>query len=144
MQQDSTTTRDSGLLLTCDIPKGDQVASFSSFIRLTWRCPFRPSADVCVELYSSFRYKLCKVPPQLCDGRTILAFLVIVVVVIVAALRLCNDIDILRILSLYFRLLRREMLLPTSFNPLECKGSAASNEVRYTGCWWVGCHIWYS
>ena len=53
-------------------------------VRLTWRCPFRPSADVCVELYSSFRHKLSKVLPQLCDGSTIiLTFLVIVVVVVV-------------------------------------------------------------
>ena len=33
-----------------------------------------------VELYNSFRYKLCKVPPQLCDGSAIiLTFLVVVV-----------------------------------------------------------------
>jgi len=55
-------SRDSCLLLTFDIPKGDQVSPFSSVIRLTWRCPFRPSADVCVELYICFRYKLCKMP----------------------------------------------------------------------------------
>jgi len=30
-------TRDSGLLLTFDIPDGDQVSPFSSVIRLTWR-----------------------------------------------------------------------------------------------------------
>jgi len=54
-------------------------ASFLSVIRLTWRCPFRPSADVCVELNNSFRYKLCKVPPQLCDGTIILTLLVVVV-----------------------------------------------------------------
>jgi len=30
---------DSGLLLTFDIPKGDQVSPFSSVIRLTWHCP---------------------------------------------------------------------------------------------------------
>ena len=30
-------TRDSGLLLTFDIPEGDQVSPFSSVIRLTWR-----------------------------------------------------------------------------------------------------------
>ena len=53
---------DSGLLLTFDIPKGDQVSPVSSVIGVTWRGPFRPSADVCVELYSSFKYKLCKVP----------------------------------------------------------------------------------
>ena len=39
---------------TRDIPKGDQVSAFSSVIRLTRRCSFRPSADVCVELYNSF------------------------------------------------------------------------------------------
>ena len=58
-------------LLTFDILKGDQVSSFLSVIRLTWRCPFRPSADVCIELCNSFRYKLCKV-------------LVVVVAVVVA------------------------------------------------------------
>jgi len=44
--------RDSSLLLTFDIPKGDQVSPFSSVIRLTWRSPLRLSADVCVELYN--------------------------------------------------------------------------------------------
>jgi len=53
--------RDSGLLLTFDIPQGDQVSPFSSVIRLTWRCLWRPSAGVYVELYNSFAYKLCKV-----------------------------------------------------------------------------------
>jgi len=41
------------LSLTFDIPKRDQVSPFSSVIPLTWRCPFRPSADVCVELYTT-------------------------------------------------------------------------------------------
>jgi len=43
---------------------------------------FRPSADVCVELYNSFRYKLCKVPPQLCDGSTIILTFVVAVAVV--------------------------------------------------------------
>jgi len=34
---EQSATRDSGLLLTSDIPEGDQVSSFSSVIRLTWR-----------------------------------------------------------------------------------------------------------
>jgi len=47
---------------------------------MTWHCPFGPSADVCVELCNSFRYRFCKVPPQLCDGSAIiLTFLVMVV-----------------------------------------------------------------
>jgi len=31
-------------------------------------------------------------------------------------------------------------------NPLDSKGnySATSNNTKYTGCWWVGCYIWYS
>jgi len=33
---EQSATRDSGLLLTFDIPEGDQVAPFSSVIRLTW------------------------------------------------------------------------------------------------------------
>ena len=41
-------TRDSGLLLTFDIPEGDQVSPFSSVIRLTWRRLLRRSADVCI------------------------------------------------------------------------------------------------
>ena len=56
---EQSATIDSGLLLTFHIPKRDQVSPFSSVIR---RCPFRPSADVCVELYICFRYKLCKMP----------------------------------------------------------------------------------
>ena len=35
MEQSATT--DSGLLLTFDIPEGDQVSPFSSVTRLTWR-----------------------------------------------------------------------------------------------------------
>jgi len=69
---EQSATRDSGVLLTFNILKGDQVSPFSSVIRLTWRCPFRPSADVCIELCNSFRCKFCKVPPQLCDGSTII------------------------------------------------------------------------
>ena len=34
---EQSATRDSGLLLTFDIPKGDQVSPFSSVIQLTWR-----------------------------------------------------------------------------------------------------------
>jgi len=41
---------DSDLFLTFDIPKGDLCSPILSVIRLTWRGPFRPSADVCVEL----------------------------------------------------------------------------------------------
>ena len=51
-------TIDSRLLLTFDIPKEDQLSPFSSIIGLTWRCPFRPSASVYVELCNNFRYKL--------------------------------------------------------------------------------------
>jgi len=52
-------------------------------IQLTWRCQFRPSADVfCSELYNSSMCKLCKVLPQLFDGSTIiLTFLVVLVAV---------------------------------------------------------------
>jgi len=88
---EQSATRDSGLLLNFDIPKGDQVSPSSSVIRLTWRCKFRPSADVCVELCSSFRYRFCKVPPQLCDGSIIIHLthhspdILVVVVVVVAA-----------------------------------------------------------
>ena len=72
----------SGLLLTFDIP--DQVSPFSSVIRLTWRCPLWRSADICVELCNSFRCKFCKMPPQLCDGSTIvLTFVVVVAVAVV-------------------------------------------------------------
>ena len=43
---EQSATRDSGLLLTFDIPEGDQVSPFSPIIRLTWRHLFRWSADV--------------------------------------------------------------------------------------------------
>jgi len=76
---EQSATRDSGLLLT-----------FSSVILLTWRCPLRPSADVCVELYNSFRYKLCKVPPQLCNGSIIILTFLLVVVVVVESMRHCK------------------------------------------------------
>ena len=56
---------------TFDIPKGDQVSPFSSVIRLTWRRLLRWSADVCIELCNSFISRFCKVPPQLCDGSTV-------------------------------------------------------------------------
>ena len=47
--------------LVSDIPKEDQFSPSSSVMRLTWRCPFRPSADVRAELYNSFcRATLCK------------------------------------------------------------------------------------
>jgi len=74
-----------GLLLTWsfDIPKGDQVSLFSSLVRLPWRCPLWWSADVCVKLCNSFRYRFCNVPPQLCDGSTIILTFVVVVVVVV-------------------------------------------------------------
>jgi len=84
---EQSATRDSGLLLPFDITKGDQVSPFSSVIRLTWRCPFRSSADVCVELCNSFRYKLCKVPPKLCDGSTIILTFVVVVGLVVLVTR---------------------------------------------------------
>ena len=65
-------TRDSGLLLTFDIPEGDQVSSFSSVIWLTWRRLLRWSADVCIELCNSLNLDFCKVLPQLCDGSTLI------------------------------------------------------------------------
>ena len=55
------------------------ISPFSSVIQLTWHSPFRPSADVCVELYNSFRF--VKVPPLLCDGSTIILTILVVVVV---------------------------------------------------------------
>jgi len=60
------------LLLTFDIPEGDQVSPFSSVIRLTWCRLLWWSADVCSELCNSFRSNFCKVPPQLCDGSTLI------------------------------------------------------------------------
>ena len=78
---EQSATRDSDLLLTFDIPKGDQVSPFSSVIWLTWCCPLWQSADVCIELCNSFRCRFCKVPPQLCDGSTIIVTFVIVVLV---------------------------------------------------------------
>jgi len=68
---EQSATRDSGLLLTFDIPEGDQVSPFSS-VRLTWRRLLRWSADVCIELCNSFKPRFCKVPPQLCDGSTLI------------------------------------------------------------------------
>ena len=65
-------TRDSGLILTFDFPEGDQVSPFSSVIRLTWRRLLRWSAGVCIELCNSFISRFCKVPPQLCDGSTVI------------------------------------------------------------------------
>ena len=62
---------DSGLLLTFDIPEGDQVSPFSSVIRLTWRRLLRWSADVCSELCNSLNLDFCKVLLQLCDGTLI-------------------------------------------------------------------------
>ena len=50
---EQSATRDSGLLLTFDIPEGDQVSPFSSVIRLTWHRLLRWSADVCIELCNS-------------------------------------------------------------------------------------------
>jgi len=67
---EQSATRDSGLLLSFNIPEGDQVSPFSSVIRLTWRHLLRWSADVCIELCNSFISRFCKVPPQLCDGST--------------------------------------------------------------------------
>jgi len=53
-RHEQSAIRDSGLLLTFDISEGDEVSPFSSFIRLTWRCSCRPSANVSVEQYNSF------------------------------------------------------------------------------------------
>ena len=88
MEQSATT--DSGLLLSFDIPEGDQVSPFSSVIWLTWRHLLRWSADVCIELCNSFISRFCKVPPQLCDGSTVIHDIcsiveVVVVVVVVDA-----------------------------------------------------------
>jgi len=82
---EQSATRDSCLLLTFDIRKGDQVSLFSSVIQLTWCCPLWWSADVCVELCNSFRCRFCKVPPQLCDGSIILTFVAVVVAAAAAA-----------------------------------------------------------
>ena len=76
-------TRDSGLLLTFDIPEGDQVSPFSPVIWLTWRRLLRWSADVCIELCNSFRSRFCKVSPQLCDGSTVIHDICSIVVVVV-------------------------------------------------------------
>jgi len=69
---EQSATRDSGLLFTFDIPEGDQVSPFSSVIRLTWRRLLWWSADVCIELCNSLNLNFCKVPPQLCDGNTLI------------------------------------------------------------------------
>jgi len=54
------------------IPERDQVSPFSSVIRLTWRRLLRWSADVCIELCNNFIPRFCKVPPQPCDGSTVI------------------------------------------------------------------------
>jgi len=69
---EQSATSDSGLLLTFDSPEGDQVSLFSSVIWLTWCRLLRWSADVCIELCNSFISKFCKMPPQLCDGSTVI------------------------------------------------------------------------
>jgi len=69
---EQSATRDLGLLLTFDIPEGDQVSPSSSVIWLTWRRLLQWSADVCIELCNSFISRFCKVPPQLCDGSTLI------------------------------------------------------------------------
>ena len=69
---EQSATRDSGLLLTSNIPKGDQVSPFSSVIQLSWRCPRWRSADVCIELCNSLDVVFVKFPLQLCDGSTII------------------------------------------------------------------------
>ena len=48
------------------------VYAILSVIRLTWHRLLRWSADVCTELCNSFRCRFCKVPPQLCDGSTLI------------------------------------------------------------------------
>ena len=63
---EQTATGDSGLLLTFDIPEGDQVSPFSTMVSRRW------SADVCIKLCNSFRSRFCKVPPQLCDDSTVI------------------------------------------------------------------------
>jgi len=83
---EQSATRDSGLLLTFDIPEGDQVSPFSSVIRLTWRRLLRWSADVCIELCNSLNLDFCKVRPQLCDGSTLIHDICVVVVVVVVAI----------------------------------------------------------
>ena len=72
MCMEQSATRDSGLLLTFDIPEGDQVSPLSSVIWLTWRRLLRWSADVCIELCNSFISRFCKVLSQLCDGSTVI------------------------------------------------------------------------
>ena len=57
------------------------VSPFSSVIWLTLRCPLRWSADVCIELCNSFRSRFCTVPPQLCDGSTIILTFSVVVAI---------------------------------------------------------------
>ena len=54
---EQSATRDSGLLLTYDIPEGDQVSPFSSVIWLTWRRLLRWSVSrcLCIELCNSFK-----------------------------------------------------------------------------------------
>jgi len=47
---------------------------------LNWRCPLWRSTVVCVELCNSFRCRFCKVPPQLCDGSTIILTFIVVVI----------------------------------------------------------------
>jgi len=148
---EQSATRDSGCssLLTFRIRRETKshLLRHSSVILMTYRCPFRPSADVCVEQFRtpkikyggrtdcvwlrltscqslsprnglqgftlnatrsvitliktlSFRYKLCKVHPQLYDGSTIiLTFLSCVSI-------LTSDIDIANLsvrLSVTFR-----------------------------------------
>ena len=56
---EQSATRDSGLLLTSDIPEGDQVSPFSSVILwLTRLRLLRWSADACIELCNNFIYIL--------------------------------------------------------------------------------------
>jgi len=62
----------------------------SHLFRLTWRRLLRWSADVCIELCNSFRSRFCKVPPQLCDGSTVIHDILVVVVVVVVNV-VCNN-----------------------------------------------------
>ena len=68
---EQSATRDSGLLLTFDIPEGDQVSPFSSVIWLMWRRLLRWSADVCIELC---KFSVCNSSSQLSVPRHNLEF----------------------------------------------------------------------
>jgi len=61
---EQSATRDSGLLLTFDIPEGDQVSPFSSVIRLTWRRLYFDSQQTsALSCATVLNLDFCKVPP---------------------------------------------------------------------------------